>query len=343
MSEQPGSVLLVGSVPLPSVAEVFRVCAAELGDSCHRLPDGEAAGWVNVPAATLGRATGLQLVETHEIPGTGHFVSTWRLRPGTRAADVVFAPTGYVDTARLSYAEFRAQRDAGRIPAGTRFQVSLPTAYATMAVSIVPEDVAALLPRFEALVLAEAEAICAAIPHGDLALQWDVAVEVTTILENMSPPLAARFTPAMAADALARACNSIPRGVEAGIHLCYGNPGGKHLVEPQDLGKLVDFANLLFPRLARPLDWLHVPVPIARDDDAYFAPLSRLQAPDATRIFLGLVHPSDGLDGARRRIGAAKHYLAHFGVATECGLRFFPPHSLPALLRLQREAAALAA
>jgi hypothetical protein len=141
---------------------------------------------------------------------------------------------------------------------------------------------------------------------------------------------------------LERACNRVPKGVDVGIHLCYGNPGGKHIMEPADLSKLVDFSNRLFPLLERQLNWLHMPVPIARADDAYFAALQQLNLPQGTEFCLGLVHPGDGIEGASRRIAAGKKFMRKFGVATECGLRFFPPQSIASLLSLHRAAAALA-
>ena len=337
-----GRVHLVGSVPLPTVADVMGTCAERLGDTCHRLPDGEAGGWVNLPAATLSQASGLELVSSRIFPGTTHEVRTWKLAPGIDPDSVRYAPTGYVETASRSYAEFARLRAAGRIAPGTRFQVSLPTAYATIAMSLVPEDVAAALPGYERLVLAEVDAICARIPHADLALQWDVALEVIDVLENRKPVIAARLGVEGIAAALARACNRVPADVEVGVHLCYGNPGGKHLVEPADLGKLVDLSNRLFRQLARPLNWLHVPVPIARDDDAYYAPLRELALPAGCELFLGLIHPGDGIEGARRRIAAARRYVANFGVATECGMRFFAPQIVGELLALHRAAAALA-
>jgi hypothetical protein len=337
-----GRVHLVGSVPLPTVAEVMSTCAERLGDTCHRLPDGEAGGWVNLPAATLSQAIGLELVSSRIFPGTTHEVRTWRLQPGTAPDAVRYAATGYVDTARSSYAEFARLRAAGRIAPGTRFQVGLPTAYATIAMSLVPEDVVDVLPGYERLVLGEVDAISRMIPHAELALQWDVALEVIDVLENQKPVIAARLGPGGVAATLARACNRVPDDVEVGVHLCYGNPGGKHILEPTDLGKLVDLSNRLLAQLARRLTWLHMPVPIARADDAYFAPLRRLALPAGTELFLGLIHPADGIEGARRRIDAAKRYVASFGVATECGMRFYPPAGIGELLSLHRAAAALA-
>jgi hypothetical protein len=337
-----GAAHLVGSVPLGSVEEVFSVCFHQLGDVCSRFPDGEAGGWVNIPAATLSKANGLELVSSISIEGTGHEMKVFRLKHGVSAAEVNFAPTGYVEIAKRSYEQFKTVRAAAKISPGTRFQVSLPTAFATLALSVIPKDLPAVYRGFEAHVLKEVQQICAAIPHQDLAIQWDVAVEVIGVLERQTPAVADLFSVDDIAHMLEHACNRVPKGVDVGVHLCYGNPGGKHIMEPADLSKLVDFSNRLFPLLERQLNWLHMPVPIARADDPYFAALRQLKLPPSTEFYLGLVHPGDGIEGARRRIAAGKKFMSKFGVATECGLRFFPPQSIASLLSLHRAAAALA-
>jgi len=61
-------------------------------------------------------------------------------------------------------------------------------------------------------------------------------------------------------------------------------------------------------------------VPRERDDDAYFLPLRDLKISPETELFLGLVHDSDGAEGARRRITAASKVRPAFGIATECGM-----------------------
>lgn len=78
---------------------------------------------------------------------------------------------------------------------------------------------------------------------------------------------------------------------------------------------------------------------IAHHDAGYFAPLGGLRLPPETELFLGLVHPQDGLEGAQRRMRAARAFAPVFGVATECGLRFYPSETLPQLLALHRRAA----
>ncbi len=158
----------------------------------------------------------------------------------------------------------------------------------------------------------------AAIPHEDLAVQWDVASEMG-IIER-----AAGYGAVMEAwwpgdpfdglvERLAALVDAVPAGVEVGVHLCYGDAGEKHFFEPTDAANLVRYANAVAAASARPLTWLHLPVPIAHDDAAYFAPLADL-AP-VNELYLGLVHREDGAEGAARRIAAASPYTPEFGVA----------------------------
>jgi hypothetical protein len=62
-----------------------------------------------------------------------------------------------------------------------------------------------------------------------------------------------------------------------------------------------------------------MPVPRSRSDGGYFAPLRHLQLHPKTQLYLGLVHYTDGVEGARKRLMAAKKMVSDFGIATECG------------------------
>ena len=84
-----------------------------------------------------------------------------------------------------------------------------------------------------------------------------------------------------------------------------------------------------------------MPVPRERSDDGYFAPLNEIRLRPETDLFLGLVHLTDGVDGARQRIGAATKYVTDFGVATECGFGRRPPETIQALLELHGDIARL--
>lgn len=342
MSESNGSVLLVGSVPLRSVEEVMEVSARELGSCVRRLPDGEAGGWVNIPAAAIGRSKDFELCPPP--PGAPAWKPPQsRLKAGVAPAAMTFTPTGYVDIAKNSYAVFKQLRAAGKIAPGTRFQQSLPTPFAGVAIGVRTEDVSVVMPHFEKFVFAEVTQIANAIPHRDLAIQWDVAGEIVEVLENPKSAMARQYSVDDIAEQLARCCNAIPAEIECGVHLCYGN-GPAHLVgDPRDTAVMVDFANRLFGLLRRPLTWLHMPVPMGRDDAAYFAALRGLKRPQQMELYLGLVHLADGVDGARRRIAAAKTAVKSFGVATECGLRLLPPERIPEILSVHRQAASIAA
>jgi methionine synthase II (cobalamin-independent) len=121
-------------------------------------------------------------------------------------------------------------------------------------------------------------------------------------------------------DRLARLGSAVPGGVELGFHICYGDYEHKHLQEPRDTKVCATIANAISSRIARPIQWIHLPVPIERDDAAYFAPLAGLKLHPETELYLGLVHFRDGVEGAERRIAAARQVVPEFGVGTECGM-----------------------
>src|SRR5262249_24684440 len=111
----------------------------------------------------------------------------------------------------------------------------------------------------------------------------------------------------------------VPADIDLLYHLCYGDSGHKHVVEPTDMNDMVDFANRLSTRIGRPVQRIHMPVPRNRSDDAYFEALKRLRLRSETQLCLGLVHHTDGVEGTMRRLETAKRHVAHFAVATECG------------------------
>jgi methionine synthase II (cobalamin-independent) len=112
----------------------------------------------------------------------------------------------------------------------------------------------------------------------------------------------------------------VPPDVELGVHLCYGDFGARHFVEPKDATKLVEFANALSEAVEHPLAYIHMPVPLGRNDDEFHRPLQNLTLKDGTELYLGVVHAADGVDGAKARIATARRYAPQFGIATECGM-----------------------
>jgi hypothetical protein len=359
MTNGAREVLLVGSVGLRDSEEVFRTVGPLLGGRMARMPDGETgerASWVtrlrsvleNNPAFQddpAERAAGGRL--THPIEGT----RTWkggavlqrgappplrmRLKAGVRPADIRIGGLGYPEAAIESYPIFRRLRDRGVVPGHIHFQVSLPTTAAFLNAHVVHEQHAIVEPIYREVLLREMEAICAAIPHRDLAIQWDVSTE----MGQWEGVRHAYFSDVKSGviERLALHCNRVPRDVELGVHLCYGSYGGRHWKEPESTANMVEAHNRLVEKLERPLSYIHMPVPVERSDDAYFAPLAGLKLAPGTKLFLGLVHDSDGVEGTRKRIAAASRHARDFGIAAECGFGRRPPETIPSLLRVHAE------
>ena len=352
-SQQPGTVTgahLVGSINFDDAERTMRTAAEHLGDRLKRIPDGEVGErfhWIAFQPGTLAAADGIERVGDTPIPLRMLDIRPIRIAEGVDAADLVLPPLGYAHAARASWAVFERLRAEGAIPPGTRFQVSLPTPIAVIASFVREEDREAFEPVYEAALAAELAEILAAIPHDSLAIQWDAALEFA-ILESAA--FAGRggkryewFDDAWAgtSERLARQIDRVPETVEVGVHLCYGDVAEKHFVEPSDTANMTRFTNLVVERAARELSWLHLPVPIERDDSEYFAALSGLRIPEETELFLGLVHREDGAAGASRRIAAARTHVSRgFGVATECGFGRAPEGTTVPLFEAHRAVAA---
>jgi hypothetical protein len=328
---------------LESAREVFKTCAAALGPHLLALPDGEVGprkSWIQCQAIfVFDRHPALETVARPKSPDgiPRDYGDSWvfRLRPGVETLD--FDDLKYAGWAAESYQIFCDLRQQGEIPAGLRFQVSLPTPFGgSVAFFDQPRDRELVCGAYEAAMIREVEKICRQIPHHDLALQWDVCTEVLEIAGNLTFLPGEPWTRAGAQ--FERIARMIPSSVMLGYHFCYGDLAHRHLVEPENLGLSVQIANLAVASSKRRVDWVHMPVPIARSDDAYFAPLSGLQNGD-TEVFLGLIHLHDGSEGALTRARAARRYLARFGVATECGLGRRQPETLAEVLRIHREVA----
>lgn len=219
-----------------------------------------------------------------------------------------------------------------------RFQVCLPTPLAVINGIFIPRDRSVIEPLYEARLTGELDEIVRAIPASELAIQWDVASEFA-ILEGVAPTHLTD-APAGIRERLLRLGARVPEGVELGYHLCYGDYKHRHLKEPEDTSRLVMVANALAEGLKRPLNWIHLPVRRNRNDAAYFAPPKGLKLRPETELYLGLVHYTDGVEGAQGRIKAAQSAVADFGVATERGMGRRPPATIPGLLSLHARLAA---
>ena len=342
---------LVGSVSQPDAESTFRVASEQL-EHIRRIPDGEVGRryyWIQFQNALFDSVPGLV-----RVGEPGYFLrGEFDLRPVTLAAgvdaeSVVFPPLGYAEAAIESYATFAKLRGEGVIPAGVRFQVSLPTPAGVVGsfFDLAVRD--AIEPVYERAVFEELYTILDAIPHADLAIQWDTALEFGLLdkAEILGNKMLAWFGgdhPAILAGVVERGVRqaaAVPDDVELGYHLCYGDVEESHFFEPVDATTLAEVAAGLLAGSPRPVTWIHMPVPIDRDDAAYFAPLGEVTWPEQTELYLGLVHHEDGLEGALRRAAAAAPFVPAFGIATECGFGRGPVERTVPLLALHREVAA---
>jgi hypothetical protein len=327
---------LVGSIPLADADSVFRAVAGTLDGRVRRIPDGETgprSRWNSWTAPTYERTRGLELVPAPE----GGYTPWPQARLTIDPADLVLERIGFADAAIASYGDFARLVADGVIAHTTRFQVCLPSPIAPMTILIEEGSRAAVEPAHIAQLHREIGEIVAEIPHDSLAFQWDVCQDVG-IWEGFYP---AYFDdPKGGVIARLAACaGAIPADVEVGFHLCYGDFRHKHFMNPRDLGVCAEITNRLVAASPRTIDWVHFPVPIDRDDDAYFAPLQELSIGSETELYLGLIHFGDGVEGARRRIARARRHRSAFGVATECGFGRRPAETIEPLLALHAQIA----
>jgi hypothetical protein len=338
---RPVGAHLVGSAPLGDAGEMFRLAAGRLGGHLRRLPDGEVgerSNWIRWQHARLSATPQLRV---REEPNQYVPVPRFELLPGIESPDDLELPElGYAAAAADSFALFQRLVGEGTIPAGIRFQVGLPTPLAVAVFYSEPASMPMVEAAYEAALMADLDRLLRLGPADRLAVQWETVIEFG-LLEGLWPhPFGDGLRDAIR-QRLVRLVEAVPAPVEVGLHLCYGDSGHRHFVEPGDAGHLTSVANAVATTARRPLAWVHLPVPAARSDPAYFAPLADLRLAADTDLYLGLLHQRDGLAGAEQRIAAARQVRGNraFGVATECGLGRRPPETIPGLLELHASVA----
>jgi hypothetical protein len=356
---QHREVLLTGTVPLKPASKVFETVAEHLGSVAPRIPDGEQIGWIRAVWGALDRNPMLEVEREIPLDTRGLLkVKLRRLKPGFTAKDLKLGPYGYAENAVASYKEFKRLQGAGKIPAATRFQITMPGP-GTSAFSVqLPGEELLRIAR-EAL-LAEVQAILKELPAKDLAFQFDVGMEAEheeylrrpTAWQNPVVHTVFHWTQEQMADSVAWLGNKVPSEAELGFHICsiwHHDPSAG-----QDNNVLVDTANAIAKRVTRPITYFHLPVIPEHTQEDYEA-FRKLKLQPGTKVYLGLVNLSDGLEGARKRIEMAKKVLPDFGIGFFCGLgaavqsagplterlRKATPETIGAVLDLHREAASL--
>jgi hypothetical protein len=338
-----GDTLLVGSIPLRSTGEAIETFGGALGPHLESLPDGEV-GWRQFWVSRVhfqvfaihpdleviqrpGPDGGIERIYPHDATDNWNF----RVRDGVER--VAFGHPGwrlgFYQEAVNSYHLFKGLKKQGRLPAGLRFQVSIPTAVSALPPRVfpVPGDLEKVRPGYIEAARAEIAAIAGEIPPQELAIQWDCSTELQDAYGMVKdlPPQGMIERNLAQITALSR---DIPDDAQLGFHLCFGTLGGWPRFEPNSTDKAVELANAFIEGSGRRVDWMHIPL-LARTDDAYYVPLAGLR-PGGTRIYLGMIH---NMATFAERLAAARRHLDDFGVAAYCGFGRRSPSELPEILK----------
>lgn len=353
--------LLVGSVPLASVEEVFGTAGTTIGEFVSALPDGEVGerlSWTGYLADHVFAAnSALEQVSRpaydtqQQPPEHDHHwqaskidlsqVDSFRVRDAvkTLAFDDLYAGGVAVE----SYRVFKRLRDAGTVPSHVRFQVCLPgTTSAIEEFFGDHRDWPMAKAAYQAAVRAEIERMLEVIPAEDLSIQFDLAWEIVDLSIGEAPafPWSPMRTYAEKVDAHVEGVRAlvdvVPDSIVVGVHWCYGTWGGWPMNEMADLELCVDMTCRTLAACSRRLDYAHVPV--AEDaGTTFFAPLERLRGAPC-KLYLGLLHHTDGAAGFARRWALASEYVPNAGVAAVCGFGRLSPAILPEAFELHRQA-----
>jgi hypothetical protein len=336
---------LVGGLQAPDAESAMRAAAGILGGHLRAVTDGETGDrsqWIFWQMPKLTALDGIEMAGTHGNPEADNedYAEFPALAVDASVTSIPRRALGYADAAEASYATFLGLRSEGVIPEDVRFQVCVPTPYATVVAWVADADQERFFDIYADAIADEVAEISKLVDAGDLAIQYDVAVEVGVLTGNFNA--AGRLgDKAFVLDALRDAFARTPEGGEHGVHLCYGDYRHRHFTVPQDLGLCVEMANAV----SDAADFVHMPVDRETGrDPAYFEPLRDLRA---RRLALGVID-YEGDEARSRELAEAAATGSggmEFAVATECGMARIDERGpgAPSLEDLLRLHAAIAA
>ena len=314
----------------------MRTFGGALGPHLPAMPDGEVGerkSWVmrlsyqvfngHIDLDTLKRPQRANGVE-QLMPRSGDDAWQFKVRDGVER--VRFGNPGY----RLGYAKdavnsyfvFKTLRGQRVLPAGMRFQISMPMVNSVVRPMTFPNpgDLGKIRPGYEAAIAAELDAIFDAIPLEDLAIQWDCAWEVSAVYgegKGAEREIATHVAP------VNRLSKKIPDDVALGFHFCFGTFGGWPRFAPNDLGRAIELVNAAVAATGR-----RVEPTLDLADDAFYAPLAKLDS-KGSRVYIGMIHSMSTFD---QRLAVARKFLPDFGLAAYCGFGRTPPGELDQVL-----------
>ncbi|MEC7489855.1 MAG: hypothetical protein VYA17_09725 [Pseudomonadota bacterium] len=344
MSDTAPVAHFVGGIPMEDAESVFRKLGTEMNGHVRRIPDGETGRrrmWISFVKDILLQHPNLEIdpnvprFQFIQFDGKVVFeIDQLRFRSGVNPAEVMFQ-TGYADDAIRNFNTFDRLHSEGVIPAHVRYQICMATPFAITCMFVSPSARQAFGQVYGQHIADEVARIMAELPHERISYQWDVCQEVLMwegYLDQSAHPAYRDEIPAQ----LSWLGSLVPNDVELGYHLCYGSPADEHLILPKDMGNLVEIANFICGGTTRKIEYVHMPVPDDRNDEAYFAPLGDLALSEDTDLYLGCVHHGDA-EGNARKLAAAQKFTAVAGVGAECGLGRGKPERLDDVLEQHRK------
>ena len=342
----PTGVHLVGSIPLTSTEDVFRTLSSTLGQHITTIPDGEVNERDTYIKWQIFKFPPSMIHESLQA-----FIFQPPLPPRPAVEDVPALlkdlKTGYDDAAIESYQVFKKMRDEGVIPGHVKFQVGIPSPVNGM-LPLAQRYKSVAEPFYENAIRNAVRNIQQKILHEDLAIQWDSPSEFAMLEGAYNLPGNEQFEPWFddvydgIIERFVRCMKDVDDDVDMGLHLCYGDQGRKHFIEPKDTGLMVKVLRDVVGKVGRRIDWVHMPVPKSRTDAEYYEALRDVKdlVRGGMKLYLGLVHSGDA-EGTKKRIEAARSVLGDvpFGVATECGLGRTPREELDGILEISAQVA----
>ncbi len=345
----PSSVHFNGSINLPDAETVMREISSRIPRGVRRMTDGETGDrnyWISFQTRKFEQMPEFEKVavgQAYETAPDAPPMPQLRLTEGASAETISWPNLGYADEYSQSFAIFERMQQDGTIPAGVRFQLQYPTPLASMAGTIVPDDLPAVAPFYGQALFADLDAALERLPHDRVAVQWDVAVEFGALEGAMGPKMPLE----QIAPGLVLCIDRVPAEVPVGMHLCYGDYGHQHFKQPESLQLQVDVVNAVTSGAQRPVNFVSFTVPQGRNDSAYFEPLGGLRTGADTELYFALVpyHPDDQAPGTTaeqiEHIDAAllnsPGGVRHWGICTECGMGRVDAGDVPVLLDLHSQ------
>jgi hypothetical protein len=323
---------LPGSMPFADGEQMFRFVGERLKPWVRRVPDetGARTGWVGTQRAAFA----IDAFETSAPEQVGPLPPLPRkqLRADVDRDAFEFDPFQYERAVEPSYAQFRRAREDGLLRDDARLLVTMPTPHNVVSGFVATADQEPVRRAYERALARAVAHMAEVVPHGELAIQWDLVGELAILNGVYSVPF---WDATTIRDSLHTCAAMVPADVELGYHLCYGDSNNAFLIRARDEGErhfarppipdatgLLASANAVSEAAGRRVDFIHMACPYQWTAAEQWRPLADLGLAAETELFLGLVHAQDGIDGARRRVELASAVIGDraFGVATECGM-----------------------